>query len=57
MIFFDSEKNEAINQMWINVRCFNLYDVPPAVWVLTVVIAAGLIYLFLAGRRRKKMYE
>ena len=57
MIFFDSAKNEAINQMWINVRCFNLYDVPPAVWVLTVVIAAGLIYLFLAGRRRKKMYE
>jgi spermidine/putrescine transport system substrate-binding protein len=44
MIFFDSEKNEAINQMWINVRCFNLYDVPPAVWVLTVVIAAGLIH-------------
>ncbi|MCR5160371.1 MAG: extracellular solute-binding protein [Lachnospiraceae bacterium] len=57
MIFFDSEKNEAINQMWINVRCFNIHDVPPLVWVLAVVAAAGLLYLFLSERRRKKMYE
>ena len=56
MGFFDSEKNEAINRMWINVRCFNLHDVPPAVWVVAVILAAGLVYLLVAERRRKRMY-
>ena len=57
MVFFNAEKNEAINQMWINVRCFNIHDVPPAVWVLTAAAAAALLWAFWSHRRRKKMYE
>jgi len=26
MAYFDKEGNERINQMWLNVRCFDLYE-------------------------------
>ena len=45
MVFFDNEKNEAINQMWINVRCFNIHDVPVWVWILCLAAAGALIAL------------
>ena len=57
MIFFDSSKNEAINQMWINVRCFNIHDVPVWAWALAVIALAGLAVLFYRERQRQKMYE
>ena len=57
MVFFDSSKNEAINQMWINVRCFNIHDVPVWAWVLAVIALAGLAVLFYRERQRQKMYE
>lgn len=43
MGFYDQEANANINQMWINVRCFDLDDVPFFVWILVVLLAlAGL---------------
>ncbi len=42
MVFFDNEKNEAINRMWINVRCFSIKDVPVWVWILCLAAAAAL---------------
>lgn len=41
MRYFDADANKAINQMWINVRCFDVADVPLGVWmaVLTVLLA------------------
>jgi len=57
MVFFDSSKNEAINQMWINVRCFNIHDVPVWAWALAVITLAGLAVLFYRERQRQKMYE
>ena len=44
MVCFDEEQNQAINQMWINVRCCNIHDIPVWVWGLVgviVCIAAG----------------
>ena len=55
MEFFDGEKNEAINRMWINVRCFNIHDVPPAVWVLTAALVIAAAVIFLRGRRRRAL--
>ena len=55
MVCFDNETNEKINQMWINVRCFNLLDVPVWVWILIVLaIIAGIVLYFRA--KKKKVY-
>ena len=57
MVYFDSEKNDAINQMWINVRCFNIYDVPVWAWLLTVCVLCVLGWLFYRAKQREKMYK
>ncbi len=43
MTYFNEEQNAAINRMWINVRCFNIHDVPVWVWILLAAAAAGAI--------------
>lgn len=43
MGYFDEAANKAINQMWINVRCFNINDVPTGVWIFVAAAAAVLI--------------
>lgn len=40
MTYFGDEANADINQMWINVRCYDLKNVPFAVWI---VLGIGLI--------------
>ena len=50
MLNFDKEESEALNRMWINVRCFNIRNVPGWVWVLTAVALAALIGLYLRRR-------
>ncbi len=56
MQYFDDAQNQAINRMWVNVRCYNIRHLP---WWGWCVIAAGLvgtIYAFvLKYRIRKKM--
>ena len=56
MVYFDSEKNEAINQMWINVRCFNIYDVPIWAWANAIAVIVVLIALYIRIKKREKMY-
>ena len=51
MVCFDEEQNRAINQMWINVRCFDIYDVPTGVWM---ALLAGLLALIWMGYRKSK---
>lgn len=51
MRYFDADANKAINQMWINVRCFDIHDVPMGVWM---VILAGLLVLIGIGYRKSK---
>ena len=45
MVCFDSEDNEAINRMWINVRCFSIGDVPVYLWILAAAAAVSLIII------------
>ncbi|MDE7418360.1 MAG: extracellular solute-binding protein [Lachnospiraceae bacterium] len=51
MRYFDEDANKAINQMWINVRCFDIADVPTVVWM---ALLAGLLVLVWMGYRRSK---
>lgn len=46
MMYFDEEGNANINQMWINVRCFNLSMISPLQWTL---IAAAVIAVILVA--------
>lgn len=54
MIYFNKEQNEAINQMWISVRCFNIYDVPAWAWVLAVCIIAVLAVFMLQNAKGRR---
>ena len=51
MVNFNKEESEALNRMWINVRCFNIHDVPIWAWVLTAAVVAVLIGLYIRKRR------
>ena len=50
MRYFDADANKAINQMWINVRCFDINDVPVGVWV--AILAVLLMVLGVNTRKR-----
>lgn len=52
MVFFDRDESEAINQMWINVRCFNIRNIPAWGWAAGGVAAALLIFLIAIWRIR-----
>ena len=58
MTCFDEQQTAAINQMWINVRCYNLKNMPVWGWLLAAVAAAGVLYLIVrrvkAVRKKKK---
>lgn len=49
MQYFDQEKNDKINQMWVNVRCFDLASLSWKEWAeiaaaVTVIAAAAAVY-------------
>lgn len=50
MTYFDNEENDAINEMWIHVRCFNIQNIP--VWV-RIVIGILLVMGIAFGIRKK----
>lgn len=50
MQYFDDNESKEINQMWINVRCFNISDVPVFVWC----IIGGIIFIIVVLVIRKK---
>lgn len=47
MMYFDDEGNKNINQMWINVRCFNLSMLSRAQWITIAVIVLAAVLLVL----------
>lgn len=54
MLYFDDEANININQMWINIRCFNLdrLDFGTVIKTVLVIGAAALIVLLVVFRHR-----
>lgn len=53
MGYFDETETKNINQMWINIRCFNIADVPTGVWIFTVAVILVLIALYIHHRRNR----
>lgn len=53
MTYFDQEKNDRINQMWINVRCFNIRDIPAWAWAAAGIVVILLGVLFVRERKRR----
>ncbi len=52
MQYFDDTANKEINQMWINVRCYNINEVPLYVWIIVCVIII-LVVSFIVRMRIK----
>jgi spermidine/putrescine transport system substrate-binding protein len=50
MGYFDETETKNINQMWINIRCFNIGDVPVGVWVFLAFVVALLVAALLRHR-------
>ncbi len=57
MVYFDSSVSDEINQMWINVRCFNIAHVPVWAWVLTVAAAGVLSALAVRYKKNKNRFK
>ncbi len=51
MEYFDPEANARINQMWINVRCYNIKDMGVAAWAVFVLCLAGVLTLLIKARK------
>ena len=45
MQYFDDTANKEINQMWINVRCYNIEGVPVQIWIFVGVAIVLVIYI------------
>ncbi|MDE7267993.1 MAG: spermidine/putrescine ABC transporter substrate-binding protein, partial [Lachnospiraceae bacterium] len=43
MRYFDEDASKLINRMWINVRCFDIKDVPVAVWIVVLFVILALL--------------
>lgn len=53
MRYFDETEMKNINQMWINIRCFHVADVPAGVWVFTAAVVLLLTAAFVRHRRNQ----
>ena len=54
MQYFDAEETTRINQMWINVRCYNINNVPVSVWCIAGAAVVCLIALVIKLKIGKK---
>lgn len=53
MEYFDADTNKEINQMWINVRCFNISEVPAGVWFLVLLVVMAALGINYSNKRVK----
>ena len=50
---FTPEESRLTNQMWVNVRCYNLKKLPPAGWILVVAFVGAVAYAAVQKGRKK----
>lgn len=55
MWYFNDEETKRINQMWINVRCYNIKNTPIWVWVFTAAVFFGIIVLVIKHNNNKRL--
>ena len=56
MEYFDEDATKDINQMWINIRCYNIKDVPTWAWLIVVAVIGALAGVIVYHKRSKKFY-
>lgn len=57
MTYLDQEQNQAINNMWVNVRCYNVEHMPWWGWTLVVLATGGLVWMIILKLRHWKTEE
>lgn len=53
MTYFDAETSEAVNEMWVQVRCYNIFDIPIWAWTLAAIVIALAIAALVRGHLKK----
>ena len=56
MEYFDEDATKDINQMWINIRCYNIKDVPTWAWFIVAAVIGALVGVIVYHKRSKKYY-
>lgn len=57
MLYFDEEGNTNINQMWINVRCFNLSMISNVQWLIIAIVVVVAVILVIVLRHRDEIFR
>lgn len=57
MLSFDKETNAQINQMWINVRCFNLSEISARTWIAVLAVVFAVVILIVIYLLRNKIFR
>lgn len=55
MIYFDPATSEATNQMWIQIRCFNIKNVPVWCWFIAGIVLCALVIFFINAKKRNRI--
>lgn len=50
MRYFDADENARVNQMWIDVRCYNVKNVPIIAWIIAGLAIVGMIVFAVRGK-------
>ena len=53
MGYFDETETKNINQMWINIRCFHIADVPVGIWVFVAAVVLVILAAYVHHRRNQ----
>ena len=53
MTYFDEDTSAAVNDMWIQVRCFNVYDIPAWAWCCAGAVIVIIIAVIVRQQRKK----
>lgn len=56
MEYFDEDATKDINQMWINIRCYNIKDVPIWAWFIVAAVIGALAGVIVYHKMSKKFY-
>lgn len=53
MGYYNEEETKHINQMWINIRCYDLKNTPLWIWCLFGVIIVGFVSIMIYRRKNQ----
>lgn len=56
MWYFDDEANARVNQMWINVRCFNVKQIPAWLWIIIGLAFTGAFAIIIRTKLVNRKY-